>query len=554
MDRSNGSKSNNCYLWRHMLKARFNISILFILPIIFLASCKVMLPEGISPDSWYISEDQKVAIRFETAKQGEYVSLDRALSPPKPFRHSRLGKVSKLKLSGGPDFKGQFNVYYDRFIIANKDKSQGFRQYITRVFPGPPYRYTEPITNDIVMEEVMYGSAPGFYESKTIEKRPDMSYTKVIFEVAGDISTSIFSSDIPLHMDIYQPLGDTQINRPLIVLLHAGAFIVGDKRDELVSMLAQDYARKGYVVASVNYRLGYVFLPGRYSNLERAMYRAVQDTRAALRYLSHHKDTYRIDPDMIFLGGNSAGGITSLNTTLMDEPEVWSSSRGSILRMQSDLGCLDCSTNDLRGPFTIRGAINMWGAVHTLDIIQEHDQTPLLLIHGNKDEIVPYHFDYPFTNVSGVVSAFFSNKIHGSSSILEHTRTLGMEHSLYTFEGMGHEPHFGDDNLIDSLVYKTIHDEILGFISEELFPTIDPVYGPEIVTPNSPPANYTIETQNYNHYHFECDHCLILNETPNSARIVWIKGEEAYPLRVAGTGSHGQVTVDSLLILPESHK
>jgi predicted esterase len=533
-----------------MLKSRNKLFLLFILPMIFLGSCKVMLPEGISPDSWYISEDQKVAIRFETARQGEYVSLDRALSPPKPFRHSRLGKVSKLKLSGGPAFKGQFDVFYDRFVITGKNKIHGFKQHITPVFPGSPFRYQEPITNEVTIQEVQYGSAPGYYESKTIEKRPDMSYTRVIFEVAGDIGTSLFSSDIPLHMDIYQPAGDTQVARPLIVLLHAGAFIVGDKRDELVSLLAQDYARKGFVVASVNYRLGYVFLPGRYSNLERAMYRAVQDVRAALRYLSHHKNDYRIDPNMIFLGGNSAGGITSLNVTLLDEPEVWPTARGSIMRMQSDLGCLDCSTNDLYGPFTIRGAINMWGAVHTLDIIQEHDQTPLLLIHGDQDLIVPYGTDYPFSNVSSTVSAFFSKKIHGSESILNHTQLLGIDHILYTFEGMGHEPHFGPDDQIDSVVYKTIHDLVLSFIGDQLFPDIDPVSGANMVASTSPPAYYSVEPRNYQQYDFDCEHCIILNETPNSARIVWIGGEDTYQLKIAGKGDHGQVTVDSLLILP----
>jgi acetyl esterase/lipase len=79
--------------------------------------------------------------------------------------------------------------------------------------------------------------------------------------------------------------------------------------------------RRGYVVASVNYRLGYVFLPGRYSNLERAMYNALQDVRASLRYLSHHHQELGIDPDMFFLGGHSAGGILSLTTAFMDETE-----------------------------------------------------------------------------------------------------------------------------------------------------------------------------------------------------------------------------------------
>lgn len=106
--------------------------------------------------------------------------------------------------------------------------------------------------------------------------------------------------------------------------MHGGAFIMGDKRAPLISKFANDLAKKGYVVASIDYRPG--FNPGSKSSLERSAYRAVQDSRAALRYLSHFQVIYRINPDYCFIGGSSAGAITALNTAITAMPTISSRS------------------------------------------------------------------------------------------------------------------------------------------------------------------------------------------------------------------------------------
>ena len=55
-------------------------------------------------------------------------------------------------------------------------------------------------------------------------------------------------------MDIYTPDGDTASNRPLIIYIHGGTYLGGSKTEidciDFVNIL-----QKGYVTASVNYRL-----------------------------------------------------------------------------------------------------------------------------------------------------------------------------------------------------------------------------------------------------------------------------------------------------------
>ena len=57
------------------------------------------------------------------------------------------------------------------------------------------------------------------------------------------------------EIDIYTPDGDTEINRPLILFMHGGSFYGGNKTDTDCEDFCESFAKRGYVTASVNYRL-----------------------------------------------------------------------------------------------------------------------------------------------------------------------------------------------------------------------------------------------------------------------------------------------------------
>src|SRR3954469_1091485 len=58
-----------------------------------------------------------------------------------------------------------------------------------------------------------------------------------------------------LKLDLYQPKGDTISKRPVVIWVHGGGFSSGDKSDDKIVDLSERFARKGYVTASINYRL-----------------------------------------------------------------------------------------------------------------------------------------------------------------------------------------------------------------------------------------------------------------------------------------------------------
>ncbi|KAI1623596.1 lipase/esterase [Exophiala viscosa] len=95
-------------------------------------------------------------------------------------------------------------------------------------------------------------------------------------------------------LDLYLPPKGTTLS-PVIVYIHGGAFMYGNKETELIPKHMRD---RGYAIASLDYRLsGDATSPA-----------AVEDCKAAVRWLRANAERYRLDPDRVVAWGESAGG------------------------------------------------------------------------------------------------------------------------------------------------------------------------------------------------------------------------------------------------------
>jgi len=104
--------------------------------------------------------------------------------------------------------------------------------------------------------------------------------------------------DKPLLLDIYQPKQKPESRMPAVVWIHGGGWSAGSKSGGGASALL---APRGYVAVSINYRLSQVAkFPA-----------AIEDCKAAVRWLRANADRYHIDPDRIGVWGSSAGGHLS---------------------------------------------------------------------------------------------------------------------------------------------------------------------------------------------------------------------------------------------------
>ena len=238
-----------------------------------------------------------------------------------------------------------------------------------------------------------------------------------------------------LTMDIYSPKEDNEKKRAAVIVAHGGAFIGGAKDDTDQKSVAycNSLAALGFVTASVEYRLG-VTMSGEFNlmgivvmgqtatlsidsvDFARAVYRGVQDINAAVRYLRANATKYGIDPERIYVLGNSAGAILSIENIYTNSEKDFpdysykvEKKEGVTIRPSlgglNDYGVDDnddgvCDNCDIDAH--ANGAVALWGATHD-PITIGFNKTPLFLAHGKKDGTVKFDTGYPLSDASGML-------------------------------------------------------------------------------------------------------------------------------------------------------
>lgn len=250
--------------------------------------------------------------------------------------------------------------------------------------------------------------------------------SNIQFGVAQDVNGNPY----PLLMDLYYPnlAIDTLTQRPFIMLFHGGGFSSGDKLSGDIRDLSIHMARRGFVCASVNYRLGHDFSEyGQY----KARYRAIQDGLAAMRFVVNNANLVRIDTNWLFVGGQSAGSLIALGMVHADQSELDSISLlYSTVSTSSELGNLNTSGNNLQNTFSVKGIFNNWGGVfeNELDIA---DMLPTIAFHGELDTIVRIDSDTSFQHYSMLGSREIHNELIANSVCSEITVDTMGEHGIF---------------------------------------------------------------------------------------------------------------------------
>ncbi len=180
-------------------------------------------------------------------------------------------------------------------------------------------------------------------------------------------------------LDLYEPHGDKDKSRKVVILVHGGGFTGGDKNE--MSELAYKLAQRGYVALSVNYTLGWS--DSNYS--ETAITTTTSDIVAAVNWLKSNSEKYRVDMNQVAIGGSSAGGYISVDTAL----------NKSLYRT---------------GP-KFFAVIDMFGGMRAQRPSEE--SPPVLMIHGDKDDTVPISESYNLKSAldnAGVYNELFVMK------------------------------------------------------------------------------------------------------------------------------------------------
>lgn len=283
---------------------------------------------------------------------------------------------------------------------------------------------------------------------------------------------------------------DPLVKRPVIMLAHGGGFWGGEK--EALNSFIQTFARAGYVAISMNYRKGWDGSPDDCSgdpySLNEAIYCAMQDVHACMRYVVAHADDYGIDTGAIFVGGESAGVYAIMNSVLMSQDD-WAYTHPSHV---AEFGPMFTSTNNLTTTFTVKGFINMWGGMADISYIDPNEMAPIISFYGIYDSIIPpisgpikYCEGYQTVYGSASIAQFLTD--HGVCNVLHKNLTAGHEAYMPDYT-IPHIACFVKSVLCDECQTSIVNDEVAECSDQVIIESITDANLEEIaVSPN--PAN-----------------------------------------------------------------
>ena len=290
-------------------------------------------------------------------------------------------------------------------------------------------------TNEDVID-ISNNERPSVTAEATYQVLSDLEITFAEGLAHDESSTSPFA--IPLKLDVYYP--DTSItNRPVFMFIHGGGFTGGTKTKPEIVEMANFYASRGWVFASIDYRTteelcdaediplcqvklmemiesgpaGLIDLykgivprewiefileqsPPSLKALQQglAQYTAQRDAKSALRWIVANASTYDINTDYITVGGASAGAITTIALGISNLDDF----RDEI-SVEDDL---TLSTTHLDETYDVKSMVYFWGstakmdlfeAVYDLEQYQRYDSSDpeLFMGHGQaEDPVTPY--------------------------------------------------------------------------------------------------------------------------------------------------------------------
>ncbi len=241
------------------------------------------------------------------------------------------------------------------------------------------------------------------------------------------------NNNVNLMMDIYEPQGDTAAMRPLVIFAHGGSFIGGTRTEADMVFFCTELAKKGFVCASISYRLaGSAFDLIAEETTVKVVFNAIQDGKAAIRYFRKDAattNTYKIDPNQVFIGGTSAGGILAINLTYMDDVnklstqwQTWVNDLGGLEGVSGNPGY--CSRPD--------GTFGFAGAIADTSFIDAND-VPWYGSHAQNDQTVKYGYGKPLNGTNPV-------NLFGSSLLETRLNNLGIYNHFDSYTGGDHPP------------------------------------------------------------------------------------------------------------------
>ncbi|MEM7513318.1 MAG: T9SS type A sorting domain-containing protein [Bacteroidota bacterium] len=238
-------------------------------------------------------------------------------------------------------------------------------------------------------------------------------------------ATTLGGVEQDLLMDVYEPAGDTIAQRPLVILAHGGSFVRGTRKE--LGPLCEVFAAAGYVCATISYRLQDIETADS-TEFAEELIMSMNDLKASVRYFRQDaatSNTFRINPDQIYVGGTSAGAIMAVNMAYMAEDDEIP----AYLQEHIDNnGGFEGNSNDITD-FTseVQGVVSYSGSILRLSWMDAGDP-PYVAIHEELDPVV-------LCGLSKLDTSATPYFIRGACDMEARAEEVGISNNTVVFEG-----------------------------------------------------------------------------------------------------------------------
>lgn len=348
-----------------------------------------------------------------------------------------------------------------------------------------------------------------------------------------------------LTLDLYYPRDDRSDTRPLLVTLHGGAFARGDKQDSVVVEWCRYFASLGYVVSSVNYRLGY---RRNQEETDEAMFQALKDAHASVRFLLK-RDSLQIHDARIFASGFDAGAITALNLAyLRDEnlPEMPQEGTDSTMTRPSFLHGFD-----------VRAVANLWGAVPDSTILL-NAKIPVISYQSRNDSIVPFGVGYPFgepvdedvnwlrSALESLISMFIPEthpfrEMYGAKVINRVLKSQGVPSELHSFQGSRHDLIVKENGEINYPLFDEMKEQVARFFYSRM--ETSPV---SLRQDPEDPQVFVIDDSEVDICGWLVEGGVILGKSADTIRVLFFPDAPEHSVSVSGTYTSGMTFFETV--------
>jgi len=197
-----------------------------------------------------------------------------------------------------------------------------------------------------------------------------------------------------LRLDIAMP-EEEGVNRPAIMQIHGGGWIIGDKREQGWPLIGH-LAANGWVCFNVNYRLSPAATWPDH----------LIDLKYALGWIREHADEYGVDPTFIAATGGSAGGhLAAMMALTANDPEYQPGFEEADTSIQAAVpvyGVYDLTNrlgtmhdrfrSQMLEPLIMKAFLakepEKFRRASPIDRVHP-DAPPFLIVHGDRDTLAP---------------------------------------------------------------------------------------------------------------------------------------------------------------------